>query len=359
MKVVSTVIHALNLNPGMRKTPSWSAAKPSAEPRDPPARMRKERESFSGRLRPKTFFASPGAAFATPPALLERTRGGAEAEAGKRKRRQKKAGKGGVFVEGAGSRRRDRRFRGRPKPSAASRSRRRAGASTSRARPRALRGSGEVSRDSFARARGSRTHHTRALRPAADCTARDARTEAPVIILRAPKRTAEVEAAGATAARAWTRAADRDGRLRHDGRGDGDGSHESWAGYRRVRAHFRVAEKTPSLAGRKALFFAGGAFWDDGRAPRSRTPAAPRPAARSNRGNDESRTLKNQKTTVRRLFSKSSGLAAPNFSTRRKPKTRKGLWLFFLSDDSSGKKIFFNASEVHPLTPTMTARRQL
>ena len=190
----------------MRKTPSWSAAKPSAEPRDPPARMRKERESFSGRLRPKTFFASPGAAFATPPALLERKRGGAEAEAGKRKRRQKKAGKGGVFVEGAGSRRRDRRFRGRPKPSAASRSRRRAGASTSRARPRALRGSGEVSRDSFARARGSRTHHTRALRPAADCTARDARTEAPVIILRAPKRTAEVEAAGATAARAWTRA---------------------------------------------------------------------------------------------------------------------------------------------------------
>jgi hypothetical protein len=43
------------------------------------------------------------------------------------------------------------------------------------------------------------------LRPAAVCCTRAACTEAPVIILRAPKVTAEVDAAGATAARAVTR----------------------------------------------------------------------------------------------------------------------------------------------------------
>jgi len=74
VKVVRMVIHAPNLKPGMRNTPSWSAANPRAEPREPPARMRKERDSFSGRLRPNTFLASPGAAFWTPPALLNRER---------------------------------------------------------------------------------------------------------------------------------------------------------------------------------------------------------------------------------------------------------------------------------------------
>ena len=57
----------------------------------------------------------------------------------------------------------------------------------------------------FGRIFGSRTHHTRDLRPAAICCTRAAFTEAPVIILRAPKETAEVDAAGATAARAVTR----------------------------------------------------------------------------------------------------------------------------------------------------------
>ena len=52
---------------------------------------------------------------------------------------------------------------------------------------------------------GRGTHHTRDLRPAAICCTRAAFTEAPVIILRAPKETAEVDAAGATAARAVTR----------------------------------------------------------------------------------------------------------------------------------------------------------
>ena len=52
---------------------------------------------------------------------------------------------------------------------------------------------------------GRKTHHTRDLRPAAVCCTRAACTEAPVIILRAPKDTAEVDAAGATAARAVTR----------------------------------------------------------------------------------------------------------------------------------------------------------
>ena len=80
VKVVSTVIHAENLNPGMRNTPSCSAAKPSAEPREPPARIRKEIDSDSGSVRPNTFLGSPGAAFATPPALLrnKHTRGKGE-----------------------------------------------------------------------------------------------------------------------------------------------------------------------------------------------------------------------------------------------------------------------------------------
>ena len=326
----------------MRKTPSWSAAKPSAEPRDPPARMRKERESFSGRLRPKTFFASPGAAFATPPALLERKRGGAEA-AGKRKRRQKKAGKGGVFVEGAGSRRRDRRFRGRPKPSAASRSRRRAGASTSRARPRALRGSGEVSRDSFARARGSRTHHTRALRPAADCTARDARTEAPVIILRAPKRTAEVEAAGATAARAWTRA-----RRTATGAFATMGAEMVMAAMRAgpgTDAYERTSEWPRNAVSRRpqSAFFRRrsvlgrreSATFPDSRRPAPRGPFEPggkrRVANPEKQKNDGSPSIFQKQWIGSRIFQPEGN-----------PKPRKGLWLFFLSDDSSGKKIFFN-----------------
>ena len=343
----------------MRKTPSWSAAKPSAEPRDPPARMRKERDSFSGRLRPKTFFASPGAAFATPPALLERKRG-VRRRRGKRKRRQKKAGKGGVFVEGAGSRRRDRRFRGRPKPSAASRSRRRAGAATSRARPRALRGSGEVSRDSFARARGSRTHHTRALRPAADCTARDARTEAPVIILRAPKRTAEVEAAGATAARAWTRA-----RRTATGAFATMGAEMVMAAMRAgpgTDAYERTSEwPRNAVSGRpQSAFFRRrsvlgrreSATFPDSRRPAPRGPFEPggkrRVANPEKPKNDGSPSI----------FQK-QWIGSAEFFNPKETKPRKGLWLFFLSDDSSGKKIFFNASEVHPLTPTMTARRQL
>ena len=314
----------------MRKTPSWSAAKPSAEPRDPPARMRKERDSFSGRLRPKTFFASPGAAFATPPALLERKRGGAAAGR-KRKRRQKKAGKGGVFVEGAGSRRRDRRFRGRPKPSAASRSRRRAGASTSRARPRALRGSGEVSRDSFARARGSRTHHTRALRPAADCTARDARTEAPVIILRAPKRTAEVEAAGATAARAWTRT-----RRTATGAFATMGAEMVMAAMRAgpgTDAYERTSEwPRNAVSGRpQSAFFRRrsvlgrreSATFPDSRRPAPRGPFEPggkrRVANPEKPKNDGSPSI----------FQK-QWIAAPNFSTRRKPNPKRALALFSL-----------------------------
>ena len=72
--------------------------------------------------------------------------------------------------------------------------------------PRARRSDARASaRRRFGRIVGSRTHHTRDLRPAAICCTRAAFTEAPVIILRAPKETAEVDAAGATAARAVTR----------------------------------------------------------------------------------------------------------------------------------------------------------
>ena len=89
-------------------------------------------------------------------------------------------------------------------------------------RPRAARDARPEVRSSGARAReegtrahsrgvdsggfsGRGTHHTRDLRPAAVCCTRAACTEAPDIILRAPKETAEVDAAGATAARAVTR----------------------------------------------------------------------------------------------------------------------------------------------------------
>ena len=68
VNVVNTVIHAENLKPGMRKTPSCKAAKPNAEPREPEARIKKANPSFSGKLRPKTCFFSPGAAFGTPAA---------------------------------------------------------------------------------------------------------------------------------------------------------------------------------------------------------------------------------------------------------------------------------------------------
>ena len=66
VNVVKTVIHAEQLNPGIRNTASWSAAKASAEPSEPADRIAKEIPSFSGKISPNTLFGTPDAAFATP-----------------------------------------------------------------------------------------------------------------------------------------------------------------------------------------------------------------------------------------------------------------------------------------------------
>lgn len=68
MNVVKTVIHAENLKPGMRNTPSCKAAKPSAEPKEPAAKIKNDKFSFVGKSKPKTCLGSPGAAFGIPAA---------------------------------------------------------------------------------------------------------------------------------------------------------------------------------------------------------------------------------------------------------------------------------------------------
>ena len=230
VKVVSTVIHAENLNRGCGTRPP--AARRSR------ARSRGSRPRGSGRKSTRTRKVEAehllGLAGSQPSGRRQRCCGGHEGKGGDVSKPLFSIPRRDCLLTCRPHIARFRHLAGGdvllpcPKPCAIGRPRaaRTPGGGPAGRPPRARRSDARASaRRRFGRIVGRRTHHTGALRPAAICCTRAAFTVAPVIILRAPKETAEIRGGRDRGARGDARAAHGHGGLRHNGGGDGDSGH--------------------------------------------------------------------------------------------------------------------------------------